>query len=133
MWDNLSAFPLGFWVLIASIFGGAARAIQRVKDGTGIPTLAVLFTVGMWYVGDALYNDYATTLARMFRADLLESAWFQVAWFLIVFLLVTPSMHQWFNRRYLRQSSGAYQMFLNGVDQPGFQRQLGLLFKGCVG
>jgi hypothetical protein len=132
MWDSLSSLPFGFWVVIALLATGAIRAIHSVKDGTGIPILAVLFTVGVWYVGDALYNDYATTLARLFTADLLESAWFQLAWFIVVFLVVTPSMHRWFNKRHLRQQSGAMQMFIHGVDQPGFQRQLALLFKGCV-
>jgi hypothetical protein len=132
MWDNLSSLPFGFWVVIALLAGGAVKAIQNVKDGTGIPVLAVLFTVAVWYVGDALYNDYANTLARIFPSYLLQNAWFELAWFLVVFLVATPSMHHWFNKRCLRRGSGAMRMFVHGVDEPRFQRQLEFLFKGCV-
>jgi hypothetical protein len=55
-----------------------------------------------------------------------------VAWFLIVFLLLVPLVHQWINRSYLQCRSGVLLMFNHGIDQPAIQRQLNALFLICV-
>ena len=34
---------------------GAVLASGRIRQGVGLPMLAVLATVAFWYVGDALY------------------------------------------------------------------------------
>lgn len=111
---------------------GVVLARRRIRDGTGLPMLAVLVTVAFWYVGDAFYNDYAENHVKLFTPDILSSAWWQVAWFLLVFILVTPIIYQRINRRHLHRSSGVMQLFKYGVGQPTFQTQLNLLFKGCL-
>ena len=132
MLEIFSILPLSFWAVIALLIGGGLLAWQRMEDGTGLPMLMVLVTTTAWYVGDAFYNDYAHNHAKRFEAGTLEGAWWQVAWFILVFLLITPPLHRWINRRYERNKSGIVQLFQNGVDQPMLQRQLGLLFTGCT-
>jgi hypothetical protein len=130
--ETLSILPLAFWVVVAVLFLGAVHAVRHVHDASGVPMLAVLGTVAAWYVGDAFYNDYANNHAKLFTTDVLRDAWWQVAWFLLVFLVATPSIHRWLNASYLHRGSGMLQLIKHGVGQPVFQRQLSRLFYGCA-
>ena len=132
MFEIFSILPLSFWVVITLLMGSGIWAWTRMHNGTGLPTLIVLGTVGAWYVGDAFYNDYANNHAKLFEPDILQSAWWQVAWFLSVFLVATPWIHRRINARLLGRRSGVLQMLKHGVDQPAFQKQLNQLFFGCV-
>jgi hypothetical protein len=131
MFETLSILPISFWVAFALLIGGGIRSLTQMQDGTGLPMLAVLGTAMVWYVGDAFYNDYANYHAKIFDAVTLQGCWLQVAWFLAVFLLVTPPVHQWFNSQYLHRRSGVVQMFKRGVDHPEIQTQLNILYWGC--
>ena len=124
--------PFSFWAVIGLLAWGGAVSFSRMKDGTGLPMLAVLGTVAAWYVGDAFYNDYAHYHVKTFTADVLADAWWEVAWFLVVFMISVPMIHEWMNARDLRRNSGALQIFKCGVNQSNFQKQLTLLFNGCV-
>jgi ABC-type multidrug transport system fused ATPase/permease subunit len=132
MSETLSILPFSFWVVIAFLVGGGVWSFRRMNDGTGLPMLVVLGTAAAWYVGDAFYNDYAKNHAKLFDAGTLSGAWWQVAWFLAVFLVMTPPTHQWLNRRYLQRHSGVMQLFKQGVDQPEIQKSLNALFRGCA-
>lgn len=94
--------------------------------------LAVVGTATTWYVGDAFYNDYANHHAKAFDSAILSSAWLQVAWFLLVFLVAAPQLHALINARYLRNGSGVLYLFTHGVDNPLLQKQLNLLLAGCA-
>jgi hypothetical protein len=132
MSETLSILPLSFWVVIALLIGGGIWSFQRMNDGIGLPMLVVLATATAWYVGDAFYNDYANNHAKLFDADTLSGAWWQVAWFLMVFLVMTPQIHARLNHRYLQQRSGVLQLFRQGVAQPEIQKSLNALFRGCA-
>src|SRR5665213_1076080 len=132
MFETLSILPFAFWVLLALLMGGAIWSIRHLQNGLGLPMLAVLATATAWYVGDAFYNDYATNHAKLFEPDVLRSAWWQVTWFVLVFLVATPWIHKWVNVRLLGRRSGVLQMLDHGVGHPAFQRQLNLLFFACV-
>src|SRR6185369_8000510 len=132
MFETLAILPVSFWVVIALLVGGGIWCLQRVNDGTGLPMLAVLGTAAAWYVGDAFYNDYAHNHIQLFDSATLAGAWLQVAWFLLVFLVMTPPIHQRMNHQYLQRRSGVMQMFKFGVDQPLIQKQLNVIFMGCV-
>ena len=119
----MGVFPITYWFAVGLILAGAVLAVMRIKDGTGIPMLAVLGTVAVWYLGDAYYNDYAHYYQMLFRTEVLQSAWLQVCWFLIVFLLSVPPVHRWYNAKHLQYQSGAYQLAKFGIKQPGLQRQ----------
>jgi hypothetical protein len=127
----MSIFPFPFWVVIGILIAGSAWAIQRIKDGSGIPMLVVIVTVAVWYVGDAFYNDYAHSYALIFDPDVLQTAWWEVAWFLVVFLAAAPYVHRRFNARHLDRQSGVLQLARFGVSYPVLQRQLDILFGGC--
>jgi hypothetical protein len=131
MIESLSIFPTPFWVVIAVLVFGGIWASRCIRGGIGLPVLAVLATVSSWYVGDALYNDYANFHTKTFAPDILENAWWQVVWFLVVFLLATPYVHRRINARYLRRSSGVLRIVREGVGQPVIQKQLNRLFEGC--
>ncbi len=128
----MSALPISFWVVVALLIAGGVTALRRIKDGTGIPMLALLGTIGAWYAGDAIYNDYAHSYAQIFASDVLQNAWWEVALFIIVFLVSVPGMHRRFNAPYLHCQSGVLQLIRHGISQPGLQRQLDILFKGCL-
>ncbi|MGO8698097.1 MAG: hypothetical protein ACLQVY_10310 [Limisphaerales bacterium] len=132
MFDTLSVLPVAFWVVIAFFALAGVRAVLCLRDGSGLPMLAVLGTVAVWYVGDAFYNDYAGAYAAQFSPGVLQSAWWQVGWFVLVFLTVAPMVHRSVNARQLPRGSGIFQMFQRGVGQPLFQKQLDQLFWGCV-
>ena len=132
MSETLSILPISFWLVIVVLVGGGIWAFQRMQDGTGLPMLAVLGTAAVWYVGDAFYNDYANNHAKLFDAATLSGAWWQVAWFLVVFLVATPVLHQRINGSGPPQRSGVLQLFQHGVGFPMIQRQLNLLFRGSV-
>ena len=128
----MSVYPISFWFVIGIIIAGGIWSIRRIKDGTGIPMLAVIGTITVWYVGDAYYNDYAHSYTDIFTPDVLEDAWWQVGWFLIVFLAAVPFIHERFNRRHLHCQSGALQLARLGINQPVLQRQLDILFRVCL-
>jgi len=113
----MSIYPISFWAVIGVLLAGAAWSIQRIKDGTGIPMLAVLGTVATWYVGDAFYNDYAHSYMVIFDPGVLQDAWWQVALFVA---------------RHLHYQSGVLQLARQGISQPALQKQLNILFGGCV-
>jgi hypothetical protein len=128
----MGVFPITYWFAVCLVLAGAVLAVRRIKDGTGIPMLAVLGTVAVWYLGDAYYNDYAHYYTMLFRSEVLQSAWLQVCLFLIVFLLAVPPVNRWYNARHLQYQSGAWQLAKFGIKQPGLQRQLDILFRGAV-
>jgi hypothetical protein len=133
MFETLFILPISFWAVVGLLVGGGIWSLGRINDGTGLPVLAALGTVTAWYVGDAFYNDYANNHARMFDVGTLQGAWWQVAWFLVLFLVATPVIHRVINARYIRRGSGVMHLFKRGVGQPEVQRQLRQLFWGCAG
>ena len=70
--------------------------------------------------------------AKLFDAGTLAGAWWQVAWFLLVFLVATPEIHRAINGKYVQRRSGVMQLFKYGVEQPMIQKQLAQLFWGCA-
>ncbi len=131
MYYTLSILPIGFWAVAALLIGGAIWGKERLSDGSGLPILAVLGTVAAWYVGDAFYNDYANNHVQLFNSAILESAWWQVACFLAIFLILTPMVHHWINERHLHRGSGVLGILRFGINQPQLQRRLTPLFLGC--
>ena len=58
MIEETIGFPAGFYVGVMLLTLASAYAWKMRAFGLGIPMAAVLGTVGVWYFGDALYNDY---------------------------------------------------------------------------
>jgi hypothetical protein len=97
-----------------------------------LPILVVLATVAAWYVGDAFYNDYAGHYTKVFEPSTLQTAWWEVACFLFVFLLATPAMHRQLNSRFIHRGSGVQKLIAHGITDPKFQQRIGQIFYGCL-
>src|ERR1019366_7808557 len=132
MFETLTVLPISFWVVVLLLVAGGVWAATRVREGIGLPMLAVLGTVAAWYVGDALYNDYANYHVKIFAPDVLANAWWQVAWFVLVFLWLTPLIHRWMNARELHRSSQVLRLVQTGAEEPLFQLRLNQLFWGTT-
>ncbi|MCX6966288.1 MAG: hypothetical protein NTZ46_00660 [Verrucomicrobia bacterium] len=116
-------------MVMTLLAGGFIWSVLNIRRGLGIPVAMALGTVTVWYVGDALYNDYIETYMALFASDVLTGAWVQIALFLVAFLFFTPRLHRWVNKDCLKLQSQTVFMFKNGVDQPQFQRGLTLMFR----
>ena len=132
MLKTLSLLPLSFWIAIALLCGGFYYAAKYIRQGIGIPMVALLGTIAFWYVGDVLYNDYQEIHMAQFTPTVLNNAWWQVVEFLAVYLFIVLPLHQRINRRILGNSSQAMNLFRNGVGEPQFQRTLTILFNSAA-
>ena len=132
MYQTLIALPLPFWWVVILLAGGAVWAMFQMRGGLGLPTLIVLVTVTSWYVFDPLYNDYLVNFVSTFTPEVMNAAWWQVALFVAMFLVLTPLVHQWINARELNGSSQVLKLLKTGVDQPLFQSRLQPVLKACL-
>jgi hypothetical protein len=133
MFETLLVMPIGFWAVIALLISGFYYAATNVRQGLGIPAATLFATIAFWYVGDALYNDYRETHMFLFTPEVLALAWWQVALFLTVFLLITPLLHRRLNGQLFGHSSQALHLFKAGVKDAQFQRTLTILYSAAAG
>ena len=117
-----SQFPLPFWIAAFMAAGTVYWFWQKRHTGYGIPGMAVLGTVAVWYFGDALYNDYAK-MVLTFGTEVLSTAWWQVVLFIGGFAFFLPRVHLSMNRRIASQGSEVLR-FAAGreIEHPSFQR-----------
>jgi hypothetical protein len=122
--DEVVEFPAGFYISLAILVVAFAYAWKLRESGVGIPMLAVLGTVGVWYFGDALYNDYQKYVMEI-GGQYLEAAWWQVGLFILAFAVMVPVVHRVMNRKMLGQRSQFMDlMHHGGIENPEFQRRL---------
>ena len=117
-------FPVGFYIALA-LLGVAAAYAWKVRDtGVGIPMAAVLATLGGWYFGDALYNDYQIYVLQI-GPQYLEEAWWQVAFFILAFFVFVQILHRAINRRLLGERSQFMNLMNHGgIENPEFQKRI---------
>lgn len=118
----MPAFPTPFWIAVVVTVGAGLWFWRKRQTGFGLPAMAVLGTVAVWYFGDAFYNDY-DSMVNQFGAEVLATAWWQVVLFLVGFSVMVPQVHRAFNRRW-RQRSSEVLRFATGreIENPVFQR-----------
>lgn len=92
--------PLPFYLTCLALIISASVAWNARYRGWGLPMGMVLGTVGVWYVGDVLYNEFDVYLETIGAASLI-SAWWQVLWFVVSFSMLVPVVHDMANHRYL--------------------------------
>jgi hypothetical protein len=101
---DLSIYPISFFISALALMGASLFAWKHRRNGWGLPMLAVLGTVSVWYIGDGLYNDY-----ELYRIDIgddaLGAAWWQVLLFVVTFAFIVKPLHEQINRRFLRRRS----------------------------
>jgi len=88
--------PLPFYLTCFALLGFWVFAWGERRHGWGLPACMVLGTVGVWYVGDVLYNEFDVYLATIGQASIL-SAWWQVLWFVVAFGVMVKPVHRWIN------------------------------------
>jgi hypothetical protein len=132
MFESFYIYPLSFWVVIILLIVGGLWALNRIRDGIGLPILAVLGTTAVWYIGDAIYNDYALNHVVKFSSGNLDNAWWQVAWFIFFVLILTPVIHRFININSYQNTSVIFLMWKKGINSPILSVQIEHLFRGCV-
>jgi len=130
---DLSFFPISFLVVLILIGVGIWLCAAGLRHGWGLPAMVVLLTVGAWYVGDALYNDYAGYFME-FGNDTLENAWWQVALFLVAFLVLLKPVHNAINFRLHEHQSFAIKSYEKQLmNEEEVQHQIDRIFTLLMG
>jgi hypothetical protein len=121
---NLSELPIPFWVALVTAIGAGLWFWGQRRTGFGIPAMAVIGTVAIWYFGDALYNDYSL-MKGQFTDDVLALSWWQVVWFMGAFSFFVPRIHLSMNRP-LHGRESEILRFVAGreVENPAFQNMI---------
>ena len=133
MIEETVGFPVAFYLAWGLLLAGAAYAWKMRAEGIGIPLGAVLGTVGIWYFGDALYNDYQVYAVEI-GAQYLEAAWWQVALFILALLIFVQMLHRSMNRRLLADRSEFWELMSSGgIDNAEFQRRLDIATRLIMG
>ena len=133
MIEETVGFPVAFYLAWGLLLAGAAYAWKMRAEGIGIPLGAVLGTVGIWYFGDALYNDYQVYAVEI-GAQYLEAAWWQVSLFILALLIFVQMLHRSMNRRLLADRSEFWELMSSGgIDNSEFQRRLDIATRLIVG
>ena len=124
--------PLPFYLccLAAAVLG--IRAWKGRTEGWGIPMGAVIATSSAWYLGDALYNEYAEYV-QIQGAESLTNAWWEVLLFFIAFGVFVPVINKKINRD-LEPRSQILEMMKNlTIDTEQFQNQVSFITKVLIG
>lgn len=122
--DHLELFPLPFFLGILLIVGLGFYAWTGRREGWGLPAGMVLMTVGVWYHGDGLYNEYDEYLQEM-GEDALAAGWWQVVWFLVVFGVLVQPVNRLLNQRWLGNRSRVMTYYETDLLlRPETQRQI---------
>ena len=127
MLSNLALLPVTYWLFVLTVLFATVKSAEQVRHGTGLPLLAVVFTVSVWYGLDVIYNDYANDHQIKFDYWTLSIGWVQVS----VFLLATLFFVSKLNRGYRRKKSQAYYLYQHGVKISGFQNTLNNFYRVC--
>jgi hypothetical protein len=116
--------PLPFYLTCMALAVLAVFAWNGRQAGWGLPAGMVLATVGVWYVGDVLYNDFGDYLATL-GVESLTSALWQVLWFVVCFGVLLIPVHRMLNRQMLEQRSHIMSYMESGrLQDPEVQQRI---------
>jgi hypothetical protein len=129
---DLSIYPVSFFISALALMGASLFAWKHRRDGWGLPMLAVLGTIAVWYHGDGLYNDYEE-YRLLIGDDALNAAWWQVLLFVVTFWALTLGVHQTINKRWVRKKSHLMFYATSGqIKNPHVQHQMDLLGRALL-
>lgn len=124
--------PFPFYLcFFAAIFLGFLAWKGRNK-GWGIPMGVVVVTASAWYLGDAIYNEYAEYV-QIQGTESLTWAWWEVLLFFIAFGVLVPVMNRKINGDLEPQSQILRMMRDLSIDTEQFQNQVTLITKLLIG
>ncbi len=128
----MNEFPLPFYLVCIALLYFGWDGFKARREAWGLPAVAVLATVAAWYVGDALYNDYAEYSGTI-GASSFWNAWWQVLLFVIAFGLMVRPIHRSLNRRLSRRGSFAFHAYkTNELDRGRIQNQISRMTWGIA-
>ena len=94
--------------------------------------MVVILTAFAWYLGDALYNDYAEYV-QIQGPESLTAAWWEVLIFFLSFGMLVPVVNRKINGD-LESKSMIFQMMKNlTIETDQFQNQVSLIVKLLIG
>lgn len=121
-----------FFAVCAVLVLGCLVAFFMRRNPWGFPVGAVLATTGVWYVGDAAYNDYEE-YRRVFGDQSLTVAWIQVLAFSCVVIFLTPALTYLFLGGRHKESSFVDECLRSRrVETPEFQQQFVWVVRGIL-
>lgn len=127
------SFPIPYYLAWLLAIGLGLRSWYNRGNGLGIPSGAVLATTCVWYLGDALYNDYSRYVSDIGRSS-LEAAWWQVCVFLAAFGVLVPIVSRTVAAKLFgRPSSIVQAVHTRWFDTPEAQHRLEALLPPMVG
>jgi hypothetical protein len=88
----------------------------------------VIVTAASWYLGDALYNNYAEYLQEIDKAS-LDHAWWEVLLFFVALGVLVPIVNRRINGGLTSQSQILAMIRNRAVDSEGFQDQVTLIVR----
>ena len=129
---DLSIYPLPFFLSAIALIASGLFAWKHRRQGWGLPMGAVLATVGVWYLGGGLYNDYEEYQTVIGDAA-LSVAWWQVLLFIVTFSFLVLPVHGLVNRHLLkRQSRLLFYAKTGKITDPSIQRNIDQLAKALL-
>jgi hypothetical protein len=121
---DLSIYPMSFFISALALIAASLFAWKHRRDGWGLPMLAVLGTVSVWYIGDGIYNDYESYRLTI-GDDALGAAWWQVSLFVVTFAFLVKPLHEQINQRFLKRRSHLLIYATSGkIRNPKLQRNI---------
>jgi hypothetical protein len=121
---DLSIYPISFFVSLLALIGASLFAWKHRREGWGLPMLAVLGTVAVWYHGDGLYNDYEE-YQTIIGDDALGAAWWQVLLFVVAFSFLVLPLHRLVNASLVgRQSRLLFYAKTGRITDAAIQRNI---------
>lgn len=122
--DSLTLLPLPYYMSVIAVVVMAYTAWNARRAGWGVPMIAVLGTVSVWYLGDPIYNGYEGYVLK-FGGGPLVDAWWEVLLFLLAFGKMVPMLHRRLNRDFLGREGRIFPfMEQQVVDTEAFQNQI---------
>ena len=129
---DLSLYPLPFFLSAIALIASGLFAWKHRRQGWGLPMGAVLATVGVWYLGGGLYNDYEEYQTVIGDAA-LSVAWWQVLLFIVTFSFLVLPVHGLVNKHLLKRQSRLLFYAKSGrISDPSIQRNIDQLAKALL-
>ncbi len=123
----LWSLPLPFYLSCLALIYFGLKAWQGRRQAWGLPACAVLGTVAAWYVADVFYNNYQVYQLTIGPTS-LNSAWWQVLWFVVAFGLLVKPISQKINGPLPERCSHAMAyMETDRLRQPEVQRRIDII------
>jgi hypothetical protein len=119
----MSLLPFPFYLCFLAVAILSFHAWRGRFEGWGIPMGVVIVTAASWYLGDALYNDYAGYLREIGKSS-LDHAWWEVLLFFLAFGVLVPIVNRKINSGIVAQSQILEMIANRSIDTVEFQTQV---------